>query len=814
MKSKILFCLFALFFSKNFAQTGIPSVRSLTSLGGSIPSSSQLQMLGVDPAMLSSLLAGSTVATTTTTDPKQGKSNNSSSTATQPTTTSGLTPDNIAQILAIQQTVMSQINFDSIKSAGVSDYLLSTDTSINKPSMFFGHDYFNSAKMKLFERSTELKAPDDYILDAGDELTISVWGNAEYNDNAKIGKDGFISIPQVGRIYLRGQSLGAAKSLIRSRVTNFVSLSNSTLEISLNFTRNLTVNIVGEVVRPGTFEIPAINSVFFALNASEGITNLGSVRNIEVRRNGKTIKKFDLYEFLFNPSQKDNFYLQEGDFIYVPTAKRSVEISGTVRRPRYYELLDGEEIDDLIRFAGGLTANAFTSSIQVKKYISSRVEISDLNLDDVLAGKVSLLLNDGDKVSIPEIPYVFDNYVTVVGTVKLPGKYEIKEGYRISDLLKASGGILFNSYLDRAYLFRQLDNLQTTVQSFSLKDIIINEGSSENVLLQKFDKVEIFRKELFLESFKVSIDGSVKLPTKMEFSDGMTLNDLIFYAGGLKQEAANNKIEVSRVSLINEENGESSPTKIVVLTAEIGPNLELDPATKAFVLNPMDQVFVRKTFEYDIQQNITINGEVKYPGIYPILQKDEKILDLILRAGGFTKFAAPEEATLYRNNAKIGTVILDLKSALEDPNSTANYILKEGDIFTIPTTDQLVKIMGAIRYPDLDTLETVAGRYVPGKKAKWYIKEYGVGFAKRAKRKSTVSLFPNGSGDYTKFRFLYREFPKVKPGSVINVEFKEAKVKLEKEPRKRLDWNIVLPIIISSVASAVSTTVLYITLRR
>jgi protein involved in polysaccharide export with SLBB domain len=300
----------------------------------------------------------------------------------------------------------------------------------------------------------------------------------------------------------------------------------------------------------------------------------------------------------------------------------------------------------------------------------------------------------------------------------------------------------------------------------------------------------------------------------MEFSDGMTLNDLIFYAGGLKQEAANNKIEVSRVSLINEENGESSPTKIVVLTAEIGPNLELDPATKAFVLNPMDQVFVRKTFEYDIQQNITINGEVKYPGIYPILQKDEKILDLILRAGGFTKFAAPEEATLYRNNAKIGTVILDLKSALEDPNSTANYILKEGDIFTIPTTDQLVKIMGAIRYPDLDTLETVAGRYVPGKKAKWYIKEYGVGFAKRAKRKSTVSLFPNGSGDYTKFRFLYREFPKVKPGSVINVEFKEAKVKLEKEPRKRLDWNIVLPIIISSVASAVSTTVLYITLRR
>lgn len=190
----------------------------------------------------------------------------------------------------------------------------------------------------------------------------------------------------------------------------------------------------------------------------------------------------------------------------------------------------------------------------------------------------------------------------------------------------------------------------------------------------------------------------------------------------MKQEAANNKIEVSRVSLINEENGESSPTKIVVLTAEIGPNLELDPATKAFVLNPMDQVFVRKTFEYDIQQNITINGEVKYPGIYPILQKDEKILDLILRAGGFTKFAAPEEATLYRNNAKIGTVILDLKSALEDPNSTANYILKEGDIFTIPTTDQLVKIMGAIRYPDLDTLETVAGRYVPGKKPNGILK--------------------------------------------------------------------------------------------
>lgn len=816
MKSKLLFFFFILISLLGEAQT-VPSIKSLTSIAGSglsSASSSQLQMLGLDPSMLTSLLSGASAATSSDPKTKPTTTQSSGSGSPQTATSAAMSTDMIGQILAIQQLISSQVNIDSIKNAGVNDYMLSSDTSLHKSSKYFGHDYFNSAKMKLFERSSELKAPDDYVLDAGDELTISVWGYAEYNENAKVGKDGYVSVPQVGRIYLRGQSFGAAKSLIKSRVSNFVNLNNSTIEISLNFTRNLTVNIVGEVYRPGTYEIPAINSVFNALNASEGITDIGSVRNIEVRRNGKTVKTFDLYDFLLNPNQKDNFYLQEGDYIYVPTAKRNVEISGTIRRPRYYELLDGEEIDDLIKFSGGLTANAFTTNIQLKRFNVNKVEISDLNLDDILSGKIPLSLKDGDKISIPEIPTEFDNFVTITGTIKLPGKYEIKEGFRISDLLKVSGGILYNTYIDRAYLYRQLDNLQTTVQSFSLKDIILNENDGENILLKRFDRIEIFPKELFKEKFMVSIEGSVKTPVKMEFSDGMTLNDLVFYAGGLKQEAANNKIEVSRVSIINEANGESSPTKIVVLTGEIGPNLEMDAATKSFQLNPMDQIFVRKTFEYDIQQNVTINGEVKYPGVYPILRKDEKILDLVLRAGGFTKYAAPEEATLFRNNAKIGTVILDLKMALQDTSTTANYIIKEGDIYTIPTTDQLVKIMGAIRYPDLDSLETVAGRYVPGKKAKWYIKKYGIGFAKRAKKKSTVSLFPNGSADYTKYRFLYREFPKVKPGSVINVAYKEAKVKPEKEPRKRLDWNIVLPIMISSIASAVSTTVLYITLRK
>lgn len=800
-----------------YAQTGIPSIRSLTnpsslssaaSYMSSVPTS-QLQMLGIDPSALSSVLGGvSTGSPTTTNTPK----NNQNSTSAN-LSASGLTPDMIQQILMVQNMLSSQMNLDSIKEAGVNDYLLSNDTAIHKPSKYFGHDYFNSARIKLFERSTELKATDDYVLDAGDELNISVWGNAEYNDNAKIGKDGFISIPQVGRIYLRGQSFAAAKSLIRSRVSNFVNLSNSTLEISLNYSRSLTVNIVGEVYRPGTFEIPAINSVFNALNAAEGITDLGSVRNIEIRRGGKTVKTFDMYEFLLNPFIKDNFYLQEGDFIYVPTAKRIVQVEGNVRRPKYYELKDNENVADLLRYAGGLTANAFTASVQLKRYTNNKSEITDYNLDDILSGKTPVVLKDGDKLTIPQIPEDVDNYITIVGTVKLPGKYELKEGYRISDLIKISGGLLYNTYIERAYLIRQLDNLQTTIQPFSLQDIIINEGSPENVILKAYDRIEIFPKELFKEKFSVSIEGSVKTPVKMEYSEGMKLNDLIFYAGGLKNEAANNKIEISRVTNINETDGTSMPTRVVVLTAEIGPNLELDAATKAFELNPMDQVFVRKTFEFDLQQNVTINGEVKFPGVYPILRKDEKILDLILRAGGYTNFAAPDEATLYRKDSKIGIVILNLKDAMEDTASTANFILKEGDVITIPTTDQLVRIQGAIRYPDLDSLETIAGRYVPGKRAKWYVKKYGIGFSSRAKRKSTVALYPNGGADYTKFKFFYREFPQVKPGSLITVGYKPIKVEEEKPPREPINWNIVLPAIITSVASAASTTVLYFLLR-
>ena len=692
------------------------------------------------------------------------------------------------------------------------------ETAIKTDSVWrsdiFGHQFFHINKLSLFSNSERVKAPDNYTLDVGDELSVSVWGASSYNANVEIGEDGYISLPDGGRIYLKGVTYGAAKQLVGRRLGTFIDTRSSNTEIVLNYSRNITVNIVGDVAKPGSYVIPAINSVFNALNAATP-TGIGSVRNIEVKRNGVVVKQFDLYKFLLDGEVTNDFFLQDGDYIYVPTQNKVVEIEGSVRRPWKYEMLEDETLADLIEMAGGLNAKSYVSSIQIKRFSGTEVELINIDLDTLIAGSNDTLV-DGDIIFIPQIPEDYKNFVNVEGAVRFPGQYQLKEGHRISDAITAAGGLDFDAYLQRAYITRKSEDLSTTIQKFNLSSVVIDGGSPEDVLLQRSDKIEVFSKKEFLEDFNVLIEGAVLKPVKIQFSEGMTLNDLIFYAGGLKKEAANNVIEISRVAK-RESNGEEVLMRVIVNTVNVTADLEIDNASKGLELSPMDQVFVRKNPDFDRQDNIMIKGEVNYPGRYPILQKDEKIIDLIERAGGLTPYAFIQSAKLYRQDETIGVVVIDLEEAYRSPDSRPNYILKPGDVIEIPTVNQLVSVSGAIGHPQLDSLATISSFYVPGKRAKYYVKGFAGGYDKKAKKRSTMVVNPDGSAGYTKKVLFFNRYPEVKEGASVSVQYKKSSERQKSKAetiREPLNWNILLPSVVVGATSVISSTILILLLNK
>jgi polysaccharide export outer membrane protein len=795
----------------NFGNSGYSSVMnaartaSTTKTGTSTASSAaalqQAKMLGVDPniiGLLTKTLGGGGEETAT-----QSSGLDMASML--------LNPDYAQMILEtkVKQDSM-QLMLDSFREERLKKKEIDISNEV------FGHRFFSTDNLQLFLKSSDTKAPDSYTLGVGDELLISVWGYADYNNKFKIGEDGYIQEKEFGRLYLKGMTFGAAKAVIGKRLSSFINPANTKYEISLNYSRSIDINLVGEVITPGTYKIPAINSVFNAVNAADGVSKIGSVRDIQVRRDGKLIKRFDLHQFLFNPLPSESFYLQNGDFIYVPVAEKLVKIEGAVRRPSIYELKPNEGLNEMIAFAGGLKPDAFIKTIQITRFVKDKTEMINLDYEKILASKENFILNDGDIINISYIPGGVENGVNISGSVRFPGRYQLKENFRISDVIIMAGGIRLDAYIDRAYLKRKMPDQTEVITKFSLSNILLDPSSADNFLLQKDDKIEIFSQANFTEKFIVSIQGSVLKPAVLEYSQNLTLNDLLFYAGGLKTEAANSKIEISRVIDVNTDSlgKKYLPNRIVVKSITIGPNLEIDEASKAFRLSPMDLVDVRKTPGFAEQMKITLQGEVVYPGSYTILDKFEKVLDVIKRAGGLTPYAHIQSAKLVRPDFAQNRTVFELKDAFKDPNSRANLILKDGDIIEIPTVNQLIRINGAIRYPNLDSAQTISGKFVPGKSAKWYVKNYAGGFEKRAKKKNTMVVYPNGKVEYTKGFMGIKNYPTVDvEGAIVNVEKKKEKPKAPTVPREPVSLNILLPSLIAGVTSALSTAMLIIFLK-
>ena len=655
----------------------------------------------------------------------------------------------------------------------------------------FGQEYFRTGDIKIFDKSTDAKAPSNYVIGIGDELVVSVFGFSYYNEVLRVDSRGAINPNQMGPIFIKGLTFDKAKVLIKSKMSQFFDLSNNKLEITLTYARSITVNIVGEVIKPGSYKLPATNTAFNALILAGGPNDIGSLRTIQVRRGGKVVKTLDVYAFLTDPNSKQDFYLEDNDYIVVPSIKKLVKLSGEVNRSIQYEIIENEGVNTLIKYAGGLKPTAYKEKVQVIRRSSIESIIIDVNIDSLEKAKKDFMLVNGDEVIVKAANAEVINKITITGAVNFAGDFNWSKYDRVSDLIKKAGGLKVDANVESAYLVRTKQDQTKEYFRLSIKEINLNDKSEQNVLLQPLDVLTIYSNKDYIEPLGIEVFGAVLKAGKYDYLAGMTLGDALQNAGGLALNAENLRIEISRLNYFTENYIDGQDIRVIVEKIKLkGNNTYLTDEEAQIKLNPFDQIFIRSIPNFYSQQNITIRGEVKYPGVYPLLSKDERIDDIIKRAGGLTKFAFPEAATFYRPGLKGGYIVMNLKAALKSHSNKYNFALRDGDTLTIPTVSDYVSIVGSsIEYLKAINKEQANAPHVAGRRAKYYINEFGNGFTKDSWRKKTYVVQPNAKINRTKDFIVFKIYPKVTKGSTIYVVGKIKKEKDLKKEKESFNWN-------------------------
>ena len=658
-----------------------------------------------------------------------------------------------------------------------------------KPSKIFGQNVFRNRNISSFDRIASARAPDNYIISAADQISISVWGFSDFNSVFEVDKEGYISLKETGRIYLKGLRFLDAKALIERKFSTFLDLKNSKIDISLASARVITVNVVGDVISPGSYTIPATSTAFNAITIANGTSDVGSVRNIYIRRGGKTIRTLDVYEFLFNPNNNEDFFLENNDYILVTPIHKVVSVNGAVKRPDSYELIENEGMVDLITYSGGIEPSGSTNLL-VKRIKNGKYFYIDVNYDSLKIQKKNFPLENGDVITVKPIPEMPEGFIDITGSVRVPGKYEFIPGEKLSDLVMRAQGFLEEAFLAKAFIVRRKEDFSAKYISVNLQDLIQNKASKSNIELFPYDVVNIYSKNKFIDPYNITIYGSVRNPSSYLYGENLTLKDAIFLAGGFEKEAANNRIEISRLSNIG--NGSEDSSRVIVFSTSVSFDLTLEKSAEDFKLHPFDQIFIRTMANFSYQKNITISGEVVYPGYYSLTNTNERLFDIIKRAGGLTEFAFPEGAKLIRYDQKIGPLFLDLTAKdikKNSINNIYNYVLKEGDEINIPQINQLIAIRGAVNYPAIDVIGQINAPYTKGRHAKYYINNFGVGFAKGAQKRKTIVIQPGGFINKTVSLGVVNLYPKIKTGAIIVTKYKPDKKNKDKKKSEPVDWN-------------------------
>lgn len=636
----------------------------------------------------------------------------------------------------------------------------------------FGRDIFNN-ELLTFEPALNIPVPSNYVLGAGDQVIIDVWGASQTVIDDVLSPDGYLVIEGVGPVKLAGKTVEEANLYVKEILGEIY--NDSQVSVTVGTIRSVQVQVMGEVVTPGTYTLSALSTAFNALYAAGGINDLGTMRAIKVYRDGKLISTIDIYDYILNGDIVGNVRLQDNDVITVGAYDALVNLQGKVKRPMFYEMKSDETISSLINYSGGFAGDAYKEKLRVVRKSGKDYSIHTIARQNMS----SFTMCDGDSVYVDSIIPRYSNMVEITGAVFYPGQYEFgKEIKTVYQLIEAAGGVREDAFLARAVLHHR--NYDNTIEASAIDVLGILNGTVADVELRSNDVIFIPSQSEMRGEEIIKIGGEVRFPGTYKYADNTTIEDIILQAGGLTRAASVTKIDIFR-QVYDPKAKEESKSISETFTFELKDGFVVD-GNANFVLKPFDEVYVRRTPVHYEAQNITVDGAVNFSGDYLMTSKNYKLSDLIKSAGGFTSNAYPKGAYLYRKmteeeisqrdatlnatqialyeevlrtdknvdlaildslyKAKLNTtdfypVAIDLEAALEKPGSENDIVLRNGDVLTVPERSFTVKVSGEVRHP-------VTVNWQEGKKLSHYVKHAG-GYSDMARKKGIYVVYMNGS---------------------------------------------------------------------
>ena len=674
---------------------------------------------------------------------------------------------------------MRQANGGNQSRASESDVAPIVQKTATSGMQIFGHDIFQNDKLS-FEPNMNIATPASYVLGPGDEVLIDVFGTSQSSKKYAVSPEGTIIVEKIGPVNVLGLTIDQAQAKVSAKMGQHY--QGSSIKLTVGQTRTVVINVLGEVINPGTYTLSAFSTVFNALYLAGGVTDIGTLRNIKVSRGGKIVSKIDVYDYIVNGRLTGNIMLQDNDAIIVGAYDALVRIEGTVKRPMYYEMKKNETLKSLLEYAGGYKSEANKGVINVERKTDDGLTVHTVNEWDF----ASFVIQDGDVVGVKGIIGRYQNMVQVTGAVFYPGRYEMSNNCNsVRSLVERAGGVKENAFTDRVVLFRMNENRKRKSMGIDLTNIL--SGNAPDVILENEDSLAIESDEEIVKARKYYVYGPIVRPGSYQFVEGMTLEDAIIAAGGLKEEALLGNIEIARRLQYTDESDPTYNKKAKVYFFEVEKGLPVKEG-QGFLLKPFDVITIKRNPEFADVTMVQISGEVKYPGNYSLKSRNERLSDLIARAGGlteagfaegarFTRALAPEEReraqqllemahsadTVDYNKITIKdryTVGIDLTQAMSKPGCDKDIILRNGDHIEIPQRNNTVRISGDVLFPN-----TVP--YIEDKSASYYINQAG-GIASRGQRSKAFIIYANGQVSR-----LYKG--RIKPGCEIVIPSKPEK---------------------------------------
>ncbi len=664
---------------------------------------------------------------------------------------------------------------------------VNTTTKVKNPLKIFGLEIFNSGVIS-FAPNYRIATPVNYILGPDDEINITIFGYQEAKYTLTVSPEGDINIPYVGVVYVAGLTIEQANAKIKNKLAS-AGYSNirtglTKVNVAVGRIRSIRVTVLGEARVPGGFTLPSLATAFNALYLCGGPSDIGSMRKIEIIRNGKVISHLDIYDYLVKGDRTGDVNLRDQDVIRVPTYDVRVSITGQVKRTGLYEITPGETFQDLLNFAGGFSDTAYTASVTAYKATDIEKRIVDIDKGEFSTYKPGR----AESFVVKKLIERFTNRVSVAGAVYVPGDYELTSGMTLRDLLVKARGLKENAYADRGLILRQGNDLRPQYLSFNPLQVMQN--TSGSIPLIRNDSVIVSSVSELRDSQFVSVTGEVRRNGNFKYAENMTLKDLVLVAGGFTDAAIPQRIEVGR--RIKKDTFSIGDVQISDVL-NINSANELDTKAGDIKLLPYDAVIVRRNPGFQQQVNVRVEGEVVFPGPYVLQNKNERVSDVIRRAGGLTLQAYQQGVYISRINKKsiinevnnqkltklqsqfkdttvavreevnrlVDNIAINLNSILKTPGGKEDVLMEEGDVLTIPKEKMEVRISGEVLFPTRVVFENRMN-------LKDYISRAG-GFTDNSRKARVYVLQPNGNAERTKHFLFFRSYPGVTPGSEIIV---------------------------------------------